>query len=65
VLAVIGAVFSFFVGGEIAEGNITADFVGQIALAFLSVPVGYCLVWLIYYLIEWLVLGFVEDEQKQ
>lgn len=61
--AVIGAVCSFFVGGEIAE-NIGANIFGQFAVAFLSMPVGYCLIWFIYYLIEWFVLGFVEGKPK-
>ena len=60
VLAIIGAISGFFVGGFTAAGFGASDAV-SLSTAILSIPVGYCSIWLIYYLIEWLVLGFYND----
>ncbi len=70
VLAVIsaaGGAFLFFVLGDLLGMYHTRW--TWLMFSFLGAPIGYCAVWLIYHLFEWIVLGFydkkLKDEQKK
>ena len=64
VLAIIGAIVGFVGFGVLGDELGLNTIEKGLPFALLGVPVGYCLIWLIYYLVEWLVLGFCDDGQK-
>ena len=63
ILAVICAVVGFFVGGEIAQ-SLGSNLTGILVTAILGAPISYFLTWLIFYLVEWVVLGFHDSQDK-
>jgi hypothetical protein len=65
VLALFGAIVGFVFFGILGEESLGLRTIEKVLpFALLGVPIGYCLIWLIYYLIEWFVLGFAEDNPK-
>ena len=63
ILSIIVAICSFYIMGGIAfefDFNSTQC----LTIAIFSVPIGYCLTWLVYYLVKWLILGFADDKTK-
>ena len=63
-LSVLGAFFGIIVAGAIAEELIASIWFNILALVIGAI-VGWLLVWCVYGLLQWIVLGFCDDKKNE